>query len=217
MQNFVLHFAHSLVVIEVGIWDIEFGKRNQLRRGRAELVFAFLRAIHYTSSRTKFVNKDKESTVEIVYAHEDPQSPGASSIFLAGPSPRNADDYNWRPEALGILSILRFRGTVYVPLPRDGNWLADYEAQVDWELRFLHMSMVIAFWIPRELTTLPGFTTNVEFGMFVASGKIVLGYPAAAPKMRYLAHLARLYNVPVHNDLTVTLAQALVKTQEAKR
>jgi hypothetical protein len=135
--------------------------------------------------------------MKIVYAHEHPVSLPEHSIFLAGPSPREPSDYNWRPEALSILKKMEYPGTVYVPLPRSGEWLSDYDAQVDWELQYLEASRVIVFWVPRDLKHLPGFTTNIEFGLFVRSGKVVLGYPENAPKMRYLHRLADKYKVPV--------------------
>lgn len=143
-----------------------------------------------------------------IYAHE---GPGAElpSIFLAGPSPREESHPNWRPEALGILRDLDFNGLVFIPLPRDGKWLDDYDAQVLWERTYLKGSTVIAFWIPRDLETLPGFTTNVEYGMFLESGKIVLGYPQGAPKMRYLHTVAEMEGVPIFHTLTETLAWAV--------
>jgi hypothetical protein len=36
------------------------------------------------------------------------------------------------------------------------------------------------------LETLPGFTTNVEFGRYVGSGRCVYGRPEGAPHTRYL-------------------------------
>jgi len=147
--------------------------------------------------------------MNIVYAHEVPNDTKAPSIFLAGPSPRDPIHPNWRPEALNILTGLMFAGTIFIPLPRSGQWLPNYEAQVDWELAYLHAATVLAFWIPRDLKMLPGFTTNVEFGIYVNSGKIVLGFPLDAPKMRYLAHVARIHNVPVYHTLGQTMVGAL--------
>lgn len=146
-----------------------------------------------------------------VYAHEHPQNSDTPSIFLAGPSPRGNEDYNWRPEALELLRNLGFQGNVYIPLPRDGNWLSDYDAQVEWELQYLEKASVIIFWVPRDIQNLPGFTTNVEFGMFVKSGKIVLGYPKEAPKMRYLEYVAKMNDVPISNSLEETIKMALSK------
>ena len=45
---------------------------------------------------------------------------------------------------------------------------------------------VIAFWVPRDLKTMPSFTTNVEFGRFVGRRPTVYGRPPFRPKNDYL-------------------------------
>lgn len=149
-----------------------------------------------------------DSTMHVLYAHEKLEGIPAQSIFLAGPSPRDKEHYSWRPEALKILKNAGFKGTVFVPLPRSGEWSRDYDSQVGWELEHLEMASVVVFWIPRDLETLPAFTTNVEFGLYVKSGKIVLGFPEDAPKMRYLVYLAKKYNASVYHTLEETLKGA---------
>lgn len=149
--------------------------------------------------------------MNIVYAQEDFTEISPSSIFLAGPSPRGNNEYNWRPRALEILKEKNFSGDVFVPLPRDEKYMTDfdYDSQIDWELKYLNLAKVIVFWIPRDVQNLPGFTTNVEFGMFLKSKKIILGYPEGSPKMRYLHYVAEKNKVPVFNDLEETLLSAL--------
>ncbi len=149
--------------------------------------------------------------MHVVYAHECPpeSAKGERGIFLAGPSPRSAEDINWRPGAVDTLKEIGFTGIVYVPLPRDGNWSPEYDAQVSWELKYLEGATCIAFWIPRDLNYLPGFTTNVEFGLYVRSGKIILGYPVGAPKMKYLDLLAKKFKVPIKHTLRDTLIKAV--------
>jgi len=147
--------------------------------------------------------------VNVVYAHEAPENTLLESIFLAGPSPRDSSHHDWRPEALRALKELGFGGDVFVPLPRDGEWLPNYDAQVEWELKYLERASCVVFWIPRDLNSLPAFTTNVEFGMYVDSGKVVLGFPVEAPKMKYLYYIAVKNNVPVSHTLEVTLAKAV--------
>lgn len=141
---------------------------------------------------------------DIVYAHEERQRTRRRSIFLAGPSPRSSAQHSWRPEAIDTLQRLGFDGTIFVPLPRDGNWSDNYEGQVEWELKHLECADAIAFWIPRS-DELPGYTTNVEYGLYLKSGKVVLGYPPDAPKMRYLQKVADMYNVPTAQTLVETL------------
>ncbi len=143
--------------------------------------------------------------MDVIYAHEHPVELPAESIFLAGPSPRSNEEHNWRPHALAYLNDLAFNGTVYVPLPKDGIWTNEYDSQVEWELKYLEECNVISFWIPRDKNDLPGFTTNVEFGMFAKSKKCVLGYPIGADKMKYLHHVAMKFGIPVHHTLLETL------------
>lgn len=147
--------------------------------------------------------------MNVVYALEAPPESYTKSLFLAGPSPRRRDDLDWRPDALAILERLEFDGVVFVPLPRDGHWADHYEDQVEWETRYLHMADSIVFWVPRDLQRLPGLTTNVEFGMWFDSGKVVLGYPPVAANMRYLDWHAQQEHVPVFRSLEETLQTAV--------
>lgn len=149
------------------------------------------------------------SKMQVVYAPEKPPERFAKSLFLAGPSPRSPEDPNWRPEALKLLEEMGYDGVVFVPLPRNGVWSHGYDDQVDWELRHLHMSDAIVFWVPRDVKRLPAFTTNVEYGMFFDSGKAVLGYPVEAQGMRYLARLGQSEHVPNAFTLDATLRAAI--------
>src|SRR5262249_12812776 len=101
--------------------------------------------------------------MKIVYVGEPPEVT-PPSIFLAGPTPRSPDVLSWRPEALDILKELAFPETVLIPERRDGWSKVSYLDQVEWEYVGLEGCSVVAFWVPRHLPTLPGFTTNVEFG-----------------------------------------------------
>lgn len=121
-----------------------------------------------------------------------------TSIFLAGPTLREEfAGFHWRTEALQLLSNYGYDGTVYVPEP----FCKDYGMQVAWEDVGLTKATIIAFWVPRHLHFLPGFTTNVEFGEWHRSGKCYLGYPPGAPKMRYLQEKATLHSIPTFQDL----------------
>jgi len=154
----------------------------------------------------------------VVYRPEHVGDFGGKSLFLAGPSHRGEYEgkSHWREEAIEILKDMDFDGAVFSPEPMVGS----YPEQVAWEDRRLNESTVILFWVPRDLDLLPGFTTNVEFGEWMKSGKVVLGYPQEAPKMRYLHAKADKYGIPVAHTLTETLETAielLRRTHDAER
>jgi nucleoside 2-deoxyribosyltransferase len=134
------------------------------------------------------------------------------SIFLAGPTPRDLEVLSWRPEALRLLEQLGFEGQVFVP--EASNWAPHdhYDDQIHWEWEALNLATVVVFWVPRDLNTLPAFTTNVEFGLLAQSGKLVLGFPQDAPKMRYLEKLAERFSTPVFHSIEDTLKAALAVT-----
>ena len=146
-------------------------------------------------------------SIQVVYSPEETPEVLTRSIFLAGPSPRKETDLNWRPDAIEALRQAGFDGTVFLPLPRDGKWPENYSDQAQWERKHLALADVIAIWCPRDLEALPGFTTNVEFGEWLSSGKLLYGRPDGAPSTRYLdlrfqtVHQKRTppFNEPCHS------------------
>lgn len=142
-------------------------------------------------------------------AKREPPATWTHSIFLAGPTPRDSETSSWRPEALKILEEMGYGGVVFVPEEKSGDWKGSYTDQAEWEEMGLEMADRIVFWVPRDLRTMPAFTTNVEFGRYVQSGKAVLGHPAGAPKTRYLDWLGEQNDVPVFDTLYETLEEAV--------
>lgn len=156
--------------------------------------------------------------MQIVYAHEKVPETINKSIFLAGPTPRSSDVESWRPDAIKILEDKGFDGHVFIPEPREGDWSKDYDAQIEWEEKFLNIADCIVFWVPRDLSLdedgklkMPAFTTNVEYGFWANSGKIVFGSPPDLKprKNTYLKYYADKYNIPVGESLTETLEHAM--------
>ncbi|MFE2943424.1 nucleoside 2-deoxyribosyltransferase domain-containing protein [Streptomyces sp. NPDC059255] len=154
-------------------------------------------------------------TIHLIMARE-PLPIGGPSVFLAGPTPDKSTPVpSWRPDAAQLLAE-QWTGAqplaVLTPESRNGQRADRYETQVDWETDARAAATAILFWIPRDLHTLPGMTTNVEFGLDVSSGRAVLGCPPHCPnpeRNRYLIYVARRHGVPVRETLHDTVAAAL--------
>lgn len=154
--------------------------------------------------------------MNIVYALQPFEPLEQPSIFLAGPSYKLSKGEKptygttWRQETIKLLEQLNFTGTVFVPefqhsqMPK--NWT--YSRHISWELECLKLATVILFWVPRS-PELPGFTTNIEFGQYMQSGKIVVGAPENALCMDYIREWCRRLHIPYHTNLTQTIQSAL--------
>lgn len=153
------------------------------------------------------------SDLRIVWAREP--IPAGPSLFLAGPTPREDAVPSWRPDAIAEV-VAQWHGlgplSVLTPESRGGVRAKEYHDQVEWEAAGLDSATAILFWIPRDVATLPGFTTNVEFGLHIRSGRAVLGAPPECPnpeRNRYLIWTARRYGAPVCETIPATVATAL--------
>lgn len=131
--------------------------------------------------------KDFERTLKLLYV-DQPQFEQGPAIFLAGPTPRSHSVKSWRPNAVEILERLGYDGTVLIPegSQPDNTWPVGFMTQVEWEHAGLENCTVVCFWIPRDMMTLPGLTTNVEFGRYVGRRPMVYGRPDGAPHTGYL-------------------------------
>jgi len=152
--------------------------------------------------------------LQAIFAGEKVPNTTAQSLFLAGPTPRSKKVKSWRPDALAILEVHHFNGVVFVPEDRDGECRNNYDNQIEWEEECLTKADCILFWIPRDLETMPAFTTNIEWGVWCNSGKVVLGSPPNTPKMQYLEYYAKRYRVPVSDTLNKTINSAIELLQK---
>jgi len=142
-------------------------------------------------------------------------------IFLAGPTYRTVDgkdhllSTSWRLEVVKKLRERGYDGYICIPEFRTNEIPSDwtYSRQVDWEFKALEKSTVIMFWIPRDYDTLPGFTTNIEFGEWMRSGKIVVGAPTDAPKMRYIQEKCSRLGISYSDNMDACVYNAIEKVQ----
>ena len=155
--------------------------------------------------------------MQIIYAGESAPQTYSKSIFLAGPTPRDELTLSWRPAMNEALKKAGYDGVVFVPEPRDRRFKCNYHDQVEWERQHLEMSDRIVFWVPRNLENMPAFTTNVEFGRYVTSGKILYGRPDRSPKNSYLDWLYQKDGADLAINDMDELARAVVyETDENK-
>lgn len=112
------------------------------------------------------------------------------SVFLAGPTPRDKNTKSWRPAAVSLFAECPWESklTLFIPERSNKEYALHYDDQVEWERKGLAYASVIFFWVPRKLDTMPAFTTNVEFGYWIACrpGDVIYGRPEDSEKNRYL-------------------------------
>lgn len=135
------------------------------------------------------------------------------SIFLAGPTPRDKGVVSWRKNAIEILEKLEYDGIVYVPEYDNDLIKASYVDQADWERKAMQNSSCISFWVDRDLDKLPGYTTNVEFGYWIAKrvNHVIYGRPNNAPKTKYLDWLYSIEKSSKPIDNLIDLLKEAVK------
>ena len=132
------------------------------------------------------------------------------SLFLAGPTPRNENVTSWRPQALEILNDLDFSGIVYVPEDQIKIGTVDHYKHFLWEQEALENADLVVFWVPRKLPDMPAFSTNVEFGYWLRTKKVIYGRPDDAEHIGYLDKLYKfsMGKTPV-NDLEQLLKKSV--------
>ena len=114
-----------------------------------------------------------------------------SSIFLAGPCPRENYNEDWRYEAAIILRNLGFKGNIISPtndhyMDMRTEYGTDMlHQQTEWERYAMHMCSALVFWVPRS-EKWPAMTTNVEYGEWYKKEGVFFGYPEGAIKNEYL-------------------------------
>lgn len=138
--------------------------------------------------------------MKVVYASEKFGKP-KFSVFLAGPTPRDVSVKSWRPEFIEALKSNGFKGSVFAPENRVIGSPYDFDIQIPWEVEGLNMADIVCFWIPRDLKTMPAFTTNIEFGEFMHSEKIVVGFPKDSPNNRYIGKRCEMHEIPLYENI----------------
>lgn len=198
MFNIVGHI-HSLWKVQRNMINVSVEAWNYTPVSEEQILFC-MNAIDKFYDEHVFAGELEANIPQRVLYTGDKISKVGNTIFLAGPSPRDKETKSWRPEFIKQLFDSGFRGTIINPENKEFNEEFNYDKQVEWENQGLTAADLIVFWVPRDLDTLPGFTTNIEFGIWAKSGKCILGYPTEAEKMRYLHWLAGKNDIPIFHN-----------------
>jgi hypothetical protein len=148
------------------------------------------------------------------------------SVFLAGPTLRKPGA-GWRRDAVGMLRAAGYQTDIVLPEWRHGEHDANKAALgwtssdvVGWEHQNLEAASVILFWMPfclgeaSDPASLPGFTTRLELGLWLARSprKLVVGMP---PECRLAVGAIRYYcraaGVEIQNDLLTCVSAVTLK------
>ena len=172
-------------------------------------ILSIERLVNPDSMNIKRLNGINE--LDVIYAQEQFPIVTTKSIFLAGPTPRDKSVKSWRPIAIDYLRSIGYDGIIYVPEPRDGKWEKDYDKQVEWEHRAMNICDTIVFWIPRDLSLdknnypkMAALTTNIEFGLYNNSNKLVVGIPddkINVSSNKYICHICQKKSIPFFSSL----------------
>jgi hypothetical protein len=140
--------------------------------------------------------------MKLVYTGESIKETGDDFVlFLAGPTPRDKKTKSWRPDMIKTLRSSGFEGIVAIPEYRNATKEVAYNKRVKWEGLWLERANAILFWVPRDMKNMPALTTNIEFGEYMHSGKVILGYPKKAEHMDYMDIRATWLDIPIANDM----------------
>ncbi len=145
------------------------------------------------------------------------KDPKRDSVFLAGPSYRPGQEVGkvWRLIASELLEKVQgFKGDIYIPefnpvKEKPDDWT--YSRQVSWEIEAMKTAKVILFWIPRDMDILPGLTTNIEFGEWMHSDKIVVGIPDGSDNNDYIKERCDRLDTSFSNDLEICVNLVVAK------
>lgn len=138
--------------------------------------------------------------MKLTYAGEKLET-SKFNIFLAGPTPREVTVKSWRPDFVKELKRKKFKGSAFLPENRIIGSPYDFDTQISWEVSGLKRANLIVFWIPRNLKDMPAFTTNIEFGEFMHSGKIVVGFPPESVNNRYIKKRCEMHDIPLFHTI----------------
>lgn len=146
-----------------------------------------------------------------------------NAVFLAGPCPREDYEKNdvWRKEAYSIFEDIGFDGDILNPTNKNYGLINDLTKQTDWENEAMHKASAIIFYLERTEKN-PGFTSNIEIGMWLKSNNIFVCIPDNSRKKNANAYIrikCDQAGIPVFNTLeeTIIAVDERLNSDESKK
>jgi nucleoside 2-deoxyribosyltransferase/8-oxo-dGTP pyrophosphatase MutT (NUDIX family) len=149
--------------------------------------------------------------MQLVYAGQAYPTVFHKSLYLAGPVPRDANIASWRSHALALLTSLGYDGVVFIPEALPGEASSRNDQPWDWEHEALRHSDVILVWLPAAPETRPDTPNQVELGIQIHLGKVIVGLAADAYLPPDLARLSQQYQVRLHRTLPEIVQAAVTR------
>lgn len=158
---------------------------------------------------------------EIIFPLENPMIKIMPGIFLAGPIQGARD---WQSEAISLLldKTKDIKEDFFIASPRTKDWNKgyDFEAQIDWETKYLSMAGnygVIMFWLCNESEHFChrayAQTTRFELAEWISTAKdwdskVVVGFDTNFSGSKYIKHrLKKNSNITQCNSLEETVSK----------
>lgn len=122
-------------------------------------------------------------------------------VFLGGAIDMGKAE-NWQLEVIGLLDASL---DLVLLNPRRGKFTAEMEdEQIQWELRALETADAILMWFPKQ-SEAP--ISLLEFGLYLQSGKLLVGVEEGFYRQRNIELTAEYYGVEVSHSLQQLVAR----------
>ena len=170
-----------------------------------------MKEMNTTKIFNSILREDTSKKVKVIYPKSSKKGSFTkldnikNSIFLAGPCPRK--DYrasDWREKTMITLENLGFNGYVLNPTNEyyDTDNADELTMQTQWEWEAMCKASAIVFYLARSEKN-PGFTSNVEIGMWLDQPGIYVCIPEGDTKNanRYIEIKCKERNMPIYRTI----------------
>ncbi len=146
----------------------------------------------------------------VITATSDYESDSRFKLFLGGAIDMGQAQ-NWRSRVIQSLDIFQ---NIVILNPRKENFTPDMlDKQIDWELKALEDASLIMMWFPAA-SKAP--ISLLETGLYMRSGKLLLGAENGYYRRQNLKITSRRYNVNLLSTLDQMIDRIICLVQDKK-